>query len=110
MTVVFDHRVGEQLFAHVGERRIIGAVGHIEFDQPADTHIFDPGKAEPFERMVDGATLRIENAGLERDMDADLHRAGLSCWRAYGAPSPSVQAPRNDRMVMALGVTYPRRL
>ena len=81
-TEILDHRVGEQLLAHVGQRGIAGIVGHVEFDRPPHADIFNALETKPFEGMVDGATLRIENAGLERDMDADLHRGSLS----FGAP------------------------
>ena len=52
---------------------IAGVVRHAEFDQPPDADVLDAGKTQPVERMVHRASLRIEHAGLEADMDADFH-------------------------------------
>ena len=76
--VVLDHHVGEQLAAHVVERRIGDAVIDLELDQLAGADVLDAGKAQPLERMLDRAALRIEHAGLEADGDADFHAGSLS--------------------------------
>ena len=59
--------------------------------------VFDTFEAEALESVVDSAALRIENAGLERDMDADLHALRpfvlARLWRSVPAHS-STQRPR----------------
>ena len=75
---ILDHRVGEQLAAHLLDVAVAGAVGQVELDQLAGADVIDAGKAEPLERMVDGLALRIEHAGLQGDEDARFHGPGLS--------------------------------
>ena len=53
--------------------RVAGAVGEVELDQFAGADIVDAGKAEPFERVVDGLALRVEDSVLEGDEDARFH-------------------------------------
>ena len=53
-------------------------VVELEFDQLPRTDIVDAGKAEALQRMMDGLALRIEDAVLEGDEDADLHGAAAS--------------------------------
>jgi hypothetical protein len=74
---VFDHHGREQLAAHFVERGIAGVVGHVELDQSPGAHIAHPGKAQPFQGMLDRAALRIEHPILETDVDADFHGGGL---------------------------------
>ena len=61
---ILDHRVGEQLAAHVLDLRVAGAVGKVELDQLAGAHVVDAREAKAFERVVDRLALRIEHAVL----------------------------------------------
>ena len=53
--------------------RIGRAVGELELDQLAGADVLDTRKAEPFERMVDGLALRVEDAGFQSDENARFH-------------------------------------
>ncbi len=70
---ILDDRVGEQLAAHRLDVRIGRAVGELELDQLAGPDVLNARKAEPFERMMDGLALRVEDAGLQSDEDARFH-------------------------------------
>src|SRR5690606_23140446 len=75
--VVLDHRVGQQLAAHLLRRRLglcRVALREIELDILALPDVPDAGEAQHFQRMVDGLALRVENAVLQRDMYFRLHR------------------------------------
>ena len=76
--VTFDHRIGEQPFAHLLDRIVIGVVVDIEFDHPADPDIAHAGIAETFERVVHRAALWIEDTGFETDENSNEH-----CGRAF---------------------------
>ncbi len=76
--VVLDHGVCEQLLRRVPEPGLgtgAVAVGDLDVEHLALAHAGDAGDAERFERALDRLALRIENAGLECDCDAGLHRA-----------------------------------
>ena len=72
---VLDHLIGEELAAHLFERGVGRAVSNVHLDEAAGADIVDAFEAETFERMVNGAALRIEHPVLEADVDPDLHRA-----------------------------------
>src|SRR5258705_1579580 len=81
--VILDHGIGQELLAHGVEIGLgLAAVGFLELDLDifALADILDAGKAHDPQRMLDGASLRVENAGFEGDMDARLH----------GSPVPDV--------------------
>src|SRR5690606_15032524 len=78
--VVLDHGVGEELFAHGGEVRLGGfriAAGQHDVEHLALAHAFDTRKAECGKSALDRLALGVENAGLQRDCDACLHRTIL---------------------------------
>jgi hypothetical protein len=80
--VVLDHHIGEQLLAHLLDRGAgLGRVRLGQFDlyEFALANIFDTGKAERTERVLDGLSLGIEDAVLECDMDARLHEINPLC-------------------------------
>src|SRR5438045_3809154 len=88
--VILDDRVGEKLPAHLFDPRAGGGrigIGELEFDQLALTHFAYIGKAKPLQRIADRLALRVEDAGLEADMDARLHR---SARRAATAPASAL--------------------
>src|SRR3546814_7391645 len=74
--VVFDDGVGEQLRAHRIEIGVADVVGNLELDEAPRADIVDPGKAQPFERMMDRLALRVENPRLERHIDIHFHGCG----------------------------------
>src|SRR6185437_5324524 len=84
---ILDHRVGEQLAAHVLDLGIFGAVGKIELDQLARPHVVDSGKAQALQRMVDGLALRIEDAGFEGDEDSRFNGAPMAAGLRRDKPS-----------------------
>src|SRR3546814_15418784 len=51
--VILDHRIGEQLAAHLVDPRVGGVVGDVEFDQPAGAHIVYAIDAEARPRAVE---------------------------------------------------------
>ena len=60
-----------------------GAIaGLLEFDQLAGADRLDAVEAKALQRMVDGAALGVEHAGLEGDEHAGFHAAGLPWWRS----------------------------
>ena len=74
--VVFDHGIGQQALAHLfdGGFRLGGvAFGQIQFNELALTDIVDAGEAERAESVLNRLALRIENTGLERDVDFGFH-------------------------------------
>src|SRR5689334_7916775 len=75
---ILDDGVGEQFPAHVLDVGIAGAVGKVELDQLARTHVVHAGKAEPLERVVDRFALGVENPGLESDEDPRFHARFLT--------------------------------
>ncbi len=75
--VIFNHGIGEKFLAsgfddNVRAFRRHALEGH--FYQLADTHVCDALEAERAERMLNGLSLRIENAGLESDVDFGFQR------------------------------------
>src|SRR5688572_7031324 len=74
--VVLDHRVGEELFAHLPEA-LLGragiAVAELDVEHLALPYGADAGKAQRPERSLDGLALWVEDAGLESNGDASLH-------------------------------------
>src|ERR1700761_282902 len=74
--VILDHRVGEQLAAHLVDLGVAGAIGQVQLDDLADAHVLHAAEAEPGQRMMHGLALRIEHAGLEGDDNAGFHGPG----------------------------------
>src|SRR5215217_23642 len=74
--VVFDHRIGQQLFTHAGQlgarRFSVGAIEN-EIKNLALADALDAAKAEGGQRAFDGLALGVENASLERDGNARFH-------------------------------------
>ena len=50
------------------------AAGELELDHLADPHLADPVEAERAEGVAHRLALRVEHAGLQRDVDARLHQ------------------------------------
>jgi hypothetical protein len=75
--VVLDHRVRQQPISdlvdliHVG--LAVGAFFDIELEALPLTYRPDAGHPEPWERREHRATLRIQDFGLEHDLDDDPH-------------------------------------
>src|SRR5437773_2681611 len=85
--VVFDHRVGEQLPAHVfdpGARHRRIGIGQVQLDQLALPDLADAIKTQPLQGVAERLALRVENPRLQADMDARLHRPDRYC-TAFGA-------------------------
>jgi hypothetical protein len=78
---ILDDVVGEQFAAHAFKVGIGGPIVHVQLDQLSGANVVDARKAEPLERVVNGLSLRVENAGFESDEDAGFHG------RAYGFSS-----------------------
>jgi hypothetical protein len=75
--VAFDHRVGEQLFAHRLHIRLgLGGVGmgEVKLDHLALTHPGDAFEPQRAERVAHGLALRIKDAGFQHDGNAGFHR------------------------------------
>jgi hypothetical protein len=114
---VLDDRVRKQLAAHILDIGIASAVGKIELDELTGTNVVDARKAEPFESVVDGLALRVEDAGLQGNEDARFHLFACrldgaeALWRgalgraSFGADKRRAGKPlnapaaRNDRRV-----------
>src|SRR5262249_16194967 len=76
-SVILDDRVGEELLAHLLDAGAGGGrigLGELQFDELALADLADIGKAEPLQRVADCLALRVEDPGLETDMDARFHR------------------------------------
>jgi hypothetical protein len=81
--IVFDHGVGEELLAHLGDLVSCGLdipVGEFKFDELALTDIVDAIEAEAFKRMVDRLALGVEDAVLESYVDACFQRTCPKIW------------------------------
>ena len=66
--------------------RAVGLVGRVDrqLDPPADPHVADALDPEVAEAALDRPTLRVEDAGLGRDVDREPeagHGAITSSWR-----------------------------
>jgi hypothetical protein len=68
---VLDDRVGQQGVSDRFERLVIDAIVDLELEVLALPDAADTGNAEPAERAQDRLTLRVENLGLEYDVDND---------------------------------------
>ena len=85
--VRLDQRVRQQLAGQaLDDRAGRGLVGRIDgqFDAPADPDGADAADAEVIEAALDGPALRVEDAGLRRDVDGEpvrAHRAMTSSAR-----------------------------
>ena len=82
---VLDDRVRKQLAAHILDIEIASAVGKIELDELTGTNVVDARKAEPFESVVDGLALWVEDAGLQGNEDARFHLFACRLNGAEGA-------------------------
>ena len=74
--VVFNHRIGEQLFAHIGQLRfgfrfVAFIQGH--FDKFALAHAINAVKAKCAERVLNGFALRVEHAVFQRNVNGRFH-------------------------------------
>src|SRR3546814_6636638 len=67
---ILDHDVGEELPAHRLDIVVADAFGQVELDQLSGAHVVDSGETEAFQRVVDRLALRVEDAVLQRDIDA----------------------------------------
>ncbi|PAV68036.1 hypothetical protein WR25_14125 [Diploscapter pachys] len=84
-----------QLAAHAVDRFVGRRIGDFEFEHLAGAHVLDASEAERPEGMMDGAALRIENAGLEGHENAEFHRL-LAPALAVGIEA-SASPPRSRR-------------
>src|SRR5688572_12724909 len=80
--VGLDYRVGEELLGHRDERRFglfrVG-LGDLNIEDLALADGGDLAEAKRRQGPLDGLALGIENAVLEPDRDAGLHRARGYC-------------------------------
>src|SRR5581483_4857492 len=75
--VVLDHCVGEKLSAYplnLLAGPVLVAFGQIDLDVLALSDVVDADETQTRQGMLNSLALGIENAGLERDPDARLHR------------------------------------
>src|SRR6516165_905163 len=75
--IILDHRVGEELFGCVLQRRLgADAIGAFDLDVEhlALAHVGNAANAERAQRALNGFALRIENAGFQCDGDSGFHR------------------------------------
>src|SRR6476660_2873567 len=94
--IILDHRVGEELFGGVPQRRLgAGAIGAFDLyvEHLALAHAGDAVDAERAQRALDGLALRIENAGLQRNGNACLHVQPLSSSPAPDRCRPAARSP-----------------
>src|SRR5665213_3551756 len=95
--VALDHRVGQELAAHLVERGagagFVG-LGEVEVDDFALAHLADAGKAQTRQRMRDRLALRVEHAGLGHDVDARLHWMVCGPRMSPGPPSGRMPSRR----------------
>src|ERR1700720_1624420 len=78
--VFLDHRIGEELFAHLFyDRARLRFVPLCEFDVDdlALAHFADIAEAETVQSVADRLALGIEHAVLQRDENARLHAANI---------------------------------
>src|SRR5690242_14961022 len=75
---ILDHRIRQQLAAHVLDLGIAGAVGKVELDQLACAHVVHARKTQPLESMMDRLALGVEHTVLESNEDARFHRSRLA--------------------------------
>ena len=78
--VIFDHGIGEELLAGFfrhGARAFGRESVKSQFHKLADAHVRNALEAERRERMLNGLALRIENAGLEGDVDFCRQERGV---------------------------------
>src|SRR5689334_24968333 len=102
--VVLDHRVRQQLGAHLIDFGLgLGLVAFLEvdLDELALAHVADRCEAERVEGVGDGASLGIEDAVLEGNVDAGFHDTpSVSGWTITASPliawsrGPSCRAGR----------------
>ena len=74
--VILDDGIGEELFRGIFQRRLgAGAVRALDFDVEylALADAGDAADAERSQGALDGLTLRVEDAGFQRDGDAGFH-------------------------------------
>src|SRR3546814_4904458 len=64
--VIFNDGVGEQFLAHGFYVGIAGPVCKVQFDELASANVIYATKAKPFQRMVDGLSLRVQDAAFQR--------------------------------------------
>src|SRR3546814_15174648 len=65
--------VGEQFLAHVFYFGIAGPVCKVQFDELASANVIYATKAKPFQRMVDGLSLRVQDAAFQCHENAGFH-------------------------------------
>src|SRR5690625_2206201 len=78
--VILDHRIREQLLAHIGNlcpRRLGVRSGEIDLDQLALADALDALESQRAKRMPNCLGLWVEHTILQREMNSSLH--GTSC-------------------------------
>src|SRR3990170_88337 len=101
-SVVLDHRIGQELLAHLVEPRLgARAIGLVERQIEDLPHAQLPhlGEAQALESLADGRSLRVQHPRPQPDHDAGFHGAAspvytrptrrntVSTWRRYQAGS-----------------------
>src|SRR3546814_19211172 len=71
--VIFNDGVGEQFLAHGFYVGIAGPVCKVQFDELASANVIYATKAKPFQRMVDGLSLRVQDAAFPCHANAGFH-------------------------------------
>src|SRR5512142_317805 len=78
--VFLDHRIGEQLLAHLldaGARLALVLLVELEFDQFALADVADGAEAQIVEGMADRFALRIEHTVFQGHKDTRFHQKSL---------------------------------
>src|SRR3546814_19351502 len=70
---MFNDCVGEQFLAHGFYVGIAGPVCKVQFDELASANVIYATKAKPFQRMVDGLSLRVQDAAFQCHENAGFH-------------------------------------
>src|SRR5690606_3304194 len=93
--VLLDHRVGEQLLAHLGQA-LAGALGvalaEVDLERLAGAYFAHFREADPLEGTADGLALGIENLAAGIDGDACLHG-----YTSGGSPPGAVSADESGK-------------
>src|SRR5690606_16603992 len=99
--VILDHHVGQQLAAHLVEILVADTVRDIQLDHPSDANVLHAAEAQPLQRVVNGAALRIEHARLEADEDANFHERCLRVYRGMSRSQTMAQRAASRKGVLA---------
>ncbi len=86
--VILDHRIGQQLLAHIGNRgagRRGVALVEFDFDILALANVFDAAEVQAGEGLLNGLTLRVENTIFQGDVDTCFQGDPRNVWVIAGS-------------------------